>query len=404
MKQFKDHKIGVKNLLNIIPDALIDKLAQDTKVDHYAKVLKGKNLFYLLLYSIIENDKLSQRSLEDTFNEPAFKTLFELDKSETVRHSSISERLSKINSDYFRQIYNSIYTKYSKRYSIKEFEKHNIIRVDSSVITDISGRMEQGIKQCNQSKKSQKNIKYSVAYDGLFACDAKVFNEKQYVSEDIALPEVVKSHNELSKSASNIYVLDRGFQSVEKMDSFCESDISFVCRLKANRRYIELSSNITNETQMEFDGLELNVDSIVNLNPKTNKSITSKDKAEPNKYRLVKVSRKDDGETFSFLTNDLKLSPCEIAAYYKRRWDIEVFFRFIKQELNVSHLVSLNKNGIEVILNMTLIAAILLMIYKKENEIGYTTAKRRFKMELRNEIIANIVKICGGDPSLFFSH
>ncbi|KAA6304035.1 hypothetical protein EZS27_044321, partial [termite gut metagenome] len=87
---------------------------------------------------------------------------------------------------------------------------------------------------------------------------------------------------------------------------------------------------------------------------------------------------------------------------YKCRWDIEVFFRFIKQELNVSHLVSLNKNGIEVMLYMTLIVAMFVLIYKRTNEIGYKTAKRRFAMELRNLIISMIVVECGGDPSLFF--
>ena len=77
-------------------------------------------------------------------------------------------------------------------------------------------------------------------------------------------------------------------------------------------------------------------------------------------------------------------------------------FRFIKQELNVSHLVSLNKNGIEVMLYMTLIVAMLILIYKHANAIGYKTAKRRFAMEMRNLIIAMIVVECRGDPSLFF--
>ena len=48
-----------------------------------------------------------------------------------------------------------------------------------------------------------------------------------------------------------------------------------------------------------------------------------------------------------------------------KRWDIEVFFRFMKKELNLSHQVSLNKNGIEVMVYITMIASILLLIYKK---------------------------------------
>lgn len=78
-----------------------------------------------------------------------------------------------------------------------------------------------------------------------------------------------------------------------------------------------------------------------------------------------------------------------------------MFFRFLKQELNVSHLVSLNKNGIQVILYMTLIVAMMVLIYKKSN-VGYKTAKRRFAMEVRDLAIALIVAQCGGDLGLLF--
>jgi uncharacterized membrane protein YqhA len=67
-----------------------------------------------------------------------------------------------------------------------------------------------------------------------------------------------------------------------------------------------------------------------------------------------------------------------------------VFFRFLKQELNVSHLVSLNKNGMQVILYMTLIVAMMVLIYKKTNNIDYKTVRRRFAMEARDITIAMI--------------
>jgi len=51
---------------------------------------------------------------------------------------------------------------------------------------------------------------------------------------------------------------------------------------------------------------------------------------------------------------------------------------------------------------MTLIAAIMVLIYKKANKIGYKTAKRRFSMGIRDLAIALIVVQCGGDPGLFF--
>jgi IS4 transposase len=113
-------------------------------------------------------------------------------------------------------------------------------------------------------------------------------------------------------------------------------------------------------------------------------------------------SKTEEGKQYWFLTNDFKLSAKEIAQAYRRRWDIEVFFRFLKQGLNVSHLVSLNKNGIQVMLYMILIVAMMVLMYKKANGLGYKTAKRQFSMEIRDLAIALIVVQCGGNPELFF--
>lgn len=109
------------------------------------KVLNGRKMFYLLLYGILENDRLSQRTLEDIFNDSVFKILFGLETDEKVCRSSLSERLSKIPADYFRQIYDCVYDRFSECYSSSEMEQYNLIRVDSSIVSDTSGRMVEGI-------------------------------------------------------------------------------------------------------------------------------------------------------------------------------------------------------------------------------------------------------------------
>ena len=109
------------------------------------KVLHGRKMFYLLLYGILENDRLSQRTLEDIFNDSVFKILSGLETDEKVCRSSLSERLSKIPADYFRQIYDCVYDRFSECYSSSEMEQYNLIRVDSSIVSDTSGRMVEGI-------------------------------------------------------------------------------------------------------------------------------------------------------------------------------------------------------------------------------------------------------------------
>lgn len=403
MMEFKGHKIQVNQLLKVIPEGLLANLSSSTKVDHYTKVLHGNKMFYLLLYGIIENEKLSQRTLEDTFNDPVFKLLFDLDKEESICRSSISERLSKIDSNYFKQIYECIYDQFSEHYKETERYKHNLIRVDSSIVSETVGKLMEGL-----SNNGKKAIKYSVAFDGILPCDLQTFTSASYSSEDIALPEVVLSHVKREQNHQNIYVLDRGLQSTRTMKSFSDDTIKFICRAKENRKYVELKSLIFTNQDLDIGESTLIKDAKVQLYtgvPIKNKrgNIHYKEELIETEFRLIIVqSKTKEGQQYWFLSNDFDLSAKEIAHAYRRRWDIEVFFRFIKQELNVSHLVSLNKNGIEVMMYMTLIVAMLILIYKKANNIGYKTAKRRMAMEVRNLAIALIVTQCGGNPDLMF--
>ncbi len=202
------------------------------------------------------------------------------------------------------------------------------------------------------------------------------------------------------KDHDNIYVIDRGLQATSKMAELDNSQIKFVGRLKESRVYRETMPIVEDPTsEPTFDGLRLILDSKAVIgNGERRKNV---DKIEL-EVRVVIVERLADSKRFIFVTNDFTLSYDQVAAFYKKRWDIEVFFRFIKQELNVSHLVSLNKNGMEVMLYMTLIVAMLILIYKKENAIGYKTAKRRFTMEMRHIIIELAIITCGGNPDIFF--
>lgn len=403
MVEFKGHKIQVNQLLNIIPEGLLANLSFTTKVDHYTKVLHGKKMFYLLLYSIIENEKLSQRTLEDTFNDPVFKLLFDLDKEETVCRSSISERLSKIDSGYFKQIYECIYEQFSKHYKESDRHKYNLIRVDSSIVSETVGKLMEGLNNCGK-----KAVKYSVAFDGVLPCELQTFTSSSYSSEDTALPEVVLSHVKKEQNHQNIYVLDRGLQSTRTMKSFSDGTIRFICRAKEDRKYVELKSLISVDQDLDFGESTLIKDAKIKLYtgvPIKNKrgNIHYREELIDTEFRLIIVeSNTKKGQQYWFLSNDFDLSAKEIAQAYRRRWDIEVFFRFIKQELNVSHLVSLNKNGIQVIMYMTLIVAMLILIYRKANNISHKTAKRRMAMEVRNLAIALIVTQCGGNPDLMF--
>jgi len=315
MSVFKDHKISVNQLLGVIPEALLSKLSLTTKVDYYAKVLHGKKMFYLLLYGILENEKLSQRTLEDTFNDLIFKTLFDLDKSESIRRSSISERLSKIDSDYFRQIYQCVYQQFYDAYPNKESEKYHLIHVDSSMVSEASGKLLKGL----DNKSGKKSVKYSVAFDGLLPCHSNVFTSAKYSSEDIALPEAIMSHVKQETPHQNIYVIDRGLQSTRTMKSFSNDSVTFIVRAKENRKHVELQSLLKKNQDTDLGELTLVKDNKVYLY--TGKAINNKKGNIHYKEELVKTplrlivakTKAEDSKDFWFITNDFDLSAKEVA-------------------------------------------------------------------------------------------
>jgi IS4 transposase len=216
---------------------------------------------------------------------------------------------------------------------------------------------------------------------------SKIFTEQKFVSEDFALKELI---NECPLSSDNILVFDRGVQARSTFDDFNKKELIFVTRLNNYTRYQIIKE--LEITENETDRLIIEQDLEVILFDKRNKKTETF-------LRLIIAKENENGEIFYFLSNSKELESKEIADIYKQRWEIEVFFKFIKQNLNFSHLMSRNTNGIKVVMYMTLITAILLTVYKKlKNLKGYKIPKQKFANELEVLIIKDIVLKCGGNP------
>lgn len=395
-----NHKISLVELLREIPDRELTRIARESRVDYCTKILSGKLMFYLLLYGMLRIDRLSQRGLRDAFGSPMFKLIFDTRGKKEISHSSISERLSVIELDFFKQSYECIYKRLSSLYTQTELAGFHLQRVDSTLVAEAGNKLHQGMT-CGNEHRKKKMLKYTINFDGMFASFASVFSEDQYASESLAMPENILGHLKKEKDHAPVYLFDRGLSSAKKLGvlSTCQG-LFFVGRLVENRK-LSLIEDLP-ASKEEFTHGELKQDSLVHLYGTENTvSRTGKpvrvSVMQPETYRVVRFRPKNASEDILLITNLLEQSADEIASMYKRRWDIEVFFRFLKQELNFSHFLSMNENGIQVILYMTLITAMLVMIYKKENLIGYKTAVRRMGIELENLIMAILVVQSGGD-------
>jgi transposase len=243
------------------------------------------------------------------------------------------------------------------------------------------------------SKTTKKQIKYTVAFDGIFPCMSEIFTDRSHLSEDMTIPKVIYKYAEKSKSA--VFVFDRGVTKREVYLTLSKNETHFVTRFKTEGRF-RVVEEIEKGTNRKLGTLELESDLVVQI------GIPDKRTFYEDHYRMIIATNPETKVTYQFFTNIFDLDAEEILQYYKKRWDIEVFFRFLKQELNFSHITSTSENGMQVMLYMTMITSMLVLIYKRINKIGYKTAVRRIALELNELIIKLVVKHCGGDPSLVF--
>jgi hypothetical protein len=390
----KNRKISITELLSLLPDEELNKIAKRTRVNYYVKVLDGKSIFYLILYALIECQRNSLRTMEDIFNSPQFKFLFNLDSSQTIRHSSISERLSVINIEFFHQAYELTYNYFSIYFTRMQRENAKLIRVDSTMVAEAANKLLEGIG-AGRKKDGKKQIKYTVAFDGNLPCMAQIFTQKKYTSEDKTIPQVVFKYAKKDQSA--IFTFDRGVCKREVFRNLSNQGTLFITRLKTNAKF-KLVREVEDGKNRKVGSLELIKDMEVQLTT----GGTRNKKFGDEKFRIIIARHPEDGTEYWFLTNLFDIEVEQALEYYKKRWDIEVFFRFLKQELNFSHITSTKPNGIAVMLYMTMITAMLVLVYKKLNKVGYKTAVRRISLEINELIIKMIVKHCGGDPSLVF--
>lgn len=362
-----------------MPEQLLDDLAIKTNIDYSVSKLTGKNMFSLLLYGFTSDRLVSLRILEQIFNSPIFQ--IQKMSKERIQHQSISERLKTMKVSYFKNIFNYlIEDKKVNNWSGITNQKYVIKKIDSTIVNLSSKLLHLGLK-INSSKR---DLKFSLGLVEGLPVNLDLLTKQTYASEDKALPKIMaKTKRSKKKDKLTIFIFDRG---VQKRDTFRWIDEAlksfFITRLSS--QHFKVDKVFKQIKGRKAGQLILISDEIIHF-----ANSKDKDKSETKKqYRLVTAFNPKTKEEYQFLTNIYFLNAVEICQLYKSRWEIETFFKFIKQNLSFSHLLSRTRNGIEIQMYMTMIAAILIAIYKKINKVeGWIIAKMRMMQELELNII-----------------
>ena len=89
-------------------------------------------------------------------------------------------------------------------------------------------------------------------------------------------------------------------------------------------------------------------------------------KSYPEQLRRIRFKDPETGKTLVFLTNNTALPPLTIAALYKNRWQVELFFKWIKQHVRIKRFLGTSENAVKTQLWCAVSTCVLIAIVKKE--------------------------------------
>lgn len=160
-------------------------------------------------------------------------------------------------------------------------------------------------------------------------------------------------------TCGDIAVFDMGYFNKKTFLDFADSAISFVTRNKRNIIYEVISSNADEKSDETFTIIR---DEVIRM-----KIGQSKNGPEHVTLRQVLSRDNETGKEIFLLTNMFDADALEIAAIYKKRWEVELFFKLIKQNLRVKRFYGQSENAVKTQIWIALIVHLLFLILKAQN-------------------------------------
>ena len=164
----------------------------------------------------------------------------------------------------------------------------------------------------------------------------------------------VRVLDDLVPEPGAFYVMDRGYVDFERLYRFTLAGAFYVTRYKKGIKLNRLESRPVDKSA------GLRSDHIVWL--RLDKSV----KHYPDRLRRVSYRDPEDGKVLVFLTNNFDLPALTIAQLYKCRWQVELFFKWIKQNLRIKHFFGNSANAVKTQVWIAVCVYILVAILRKE--------------------------------------
>ena len=250
----------------------------------------------------------------------------------------------------FEKVFYELYEKVAARALGKhKFRfKNKLVSIDSTVI-DLCLSMYDWAKY--RRTKGAVKLHLVLDHDGYLPCFGIITDGKVHD---------VKVAQQIHFAPGAIVVDDRGYNDYRLFANWTETGVFFVTRMKDNALYEVV------ETHKPPRNLNILSDETIRL---TGSGAEAKC---PHLLRRIEVVREDTGTILVFLTNHFTLSATTIAAIYKDRWQIELFFKALKQNLKIKTFVGTSANAVRTQIWIALIAMLLLRFLKQSSTFGWS--------------------------------
>lgn len=300
--------------------------------DKGASIFKCYQLLTTMIYSNLKR-KVSLRDIEIGFGTNK-KDYYHMNII-NVKRSSLSDALKSRPSKVFEDFYFFLYNQLSR--SQKREGKRILRQIDSTTLSMCLSQYPWA-----KFRESKSGVKMHV-----------MLNNELKTPVQLIITEAKKHDNKVCWDflieKGETYVFDRGYNDFSWWYKIHKAEAFFVTRLKSNTKYETITEKLTGKNEgVLFDNtIKLNDD-------------------YPEELRHIRFYAKEIDKIFDFVTNDLKSSPEVIAEVYKNRWQIETFFKWIKQNLKIKKFYSTSKNGVLIQLWCCLITYILLLMIRNK--------------------------------------
>ena len=330
-------------LLGLIPRGIIKAVSKKHKSDHYYK----RFFFFDHLVSMLVCSFHGCTSLRElsTGMQVYASRLSHFGILHPPKRSTLSEANQHRSADVFEDLFHRLTRLYSPDSHVAK-GLGKLYLVDSTTITLFKNFMQgAGNKDINGRKKGgvKAHVVLNAEWDTpcfVRITEARV-NDKTFL-KDIQLPK------------NSILVFDKAYNDYKQFKKWTLDGITWVTRINKAARYQLETCHLLSEKEQDQGII---ADSNIILGNPATKSRTP---LQP--VRLIEFKDPHTKKHLEFLSNDLERPAIEIAQLYKQRWQIEVFFKRLKQNMPVKYFLGDNENAIKIQLWSAFIADLLIRI------------------------------------------